>query len=85
LSLRIHPGRHQLSAILTSAEPRRSNLVNVADQASGSVDGPADGAIGGYTLLRATDLDSAAQLVANHRFISRGGTLQVSEAVDVGT
>jgi hypothetical protein len=52
---------------------------------SGSVDGPADGAIGGYTLLRAADLDAAAQLVENHPFISRGGTLQVSEAVDLAT
>lgn len=52
---------------------------------SGSVDGPATGAIGGYTVLRASDLDAAAQLVANHPFISRGGTLQLSEAVDLGT
>jgi hypothetical protein len=52
---------------------------------SDSVDGPAIGAIGGYTLLRAADLDAAAQLVANHPFISRGGTLQVSEAVDLAT
>jgi hypothetical protein len=52
---------------------------------NGSVDGPANGAIGGYTLLRAADLDAAAQLVANHPFISRGGTLQVSQAVDLGT
>src|SRR5262245_34361465 len=51
----------------------------------GTTDGPADGPIGGYTLLRAADLDAAAQLVANHPFVSRGGTLQVSEAVDLGT
>jgi hypothetical protein len=53
--------------------------------ANGSVDGPASGAIGGYTLLRAADLDAATQLVANHPFVSRGGTLQVSEAVELGT
>lgn len=52
--------------------------------ADGAVDGPANGPIGGYTLLRAADLDAAAQLVANHPFVSRGGTLQVSEAVDLG-
>jgi hypothetical protein len=50
----------------------------------GSADGPASGAIGGYTLLRAADLDAAARLVANHPFVSRGGTLQVSEAVELG-
>jgi hypothetical protein len=49
----------------------------------GSDDGPASGPIGGYTLLRAADLDAALQLVAQHPFISRGGTLQVSEAVDL--
>ena len=51
---------------------------------TGSKDGPASGPIGGYTLLRAANLDAAAQLVANHPFVSRGGTLQVSEAVDLG-
>ena len=52
--------------------------------ASGSEDGPADGAIGGYTLLRAADLDAAVDLVSKHPFISRGGTLQVSEAIAIG-
>jgi hypothetical protein len=50
---------------------------------AGSDDGQASGPIGGYTLLRADDLDAAAQLVAQHPFIARGGTLQVSEAVDL--
>ena len=45
--------------------------------------GTTDGPIGGYTLLKAPDLDAATQLVASHPFISRGGTLQVSEAVDL--
>jgi hypothetical protein len=51
--------------------------------ASGSVsDGAADGRLGGgYTLLSAGDLDSAVALVQSHPFLSRGGTLQVSEAV----
>jgi hypothetical protein len=49
----------------------------------GTTDGPADGPIGGYTLVKAPDLDAATQLVANHPFIARGGTLQVSEAVDL--
>jgi hypothetical protein len=52
--------------------------------ASGSEDGAVHGAIGGYTLLRAADLDAAVKLVSNHPFISRGGTLQVSEAVALG-
>jgi hypothetical protein len=51
----------------------------------GTTDDPANGPIAGYTLLRAADLDAAAQLVANHPFVSRGGTLQVSEAVHLGS
>jgi hypothetical protein len=52
--------------------------------AQGSEDGPVNCAIGGYTLLRAADLDGAVQLVSNHPFIARGGTLQVSEAIAIG-
>jgi hypothetical protein len=52
---------------------------------SGVVESPADGPIAGYTVLRAPDLDGAVKLVENHPFVSRGGTLQVSEAVDLGT
>jgi hypothetical protein len=39
--------------------------------------------IGGYTLLEAADLPAAVKLVENHPFIARGGTLQVSEAVNI--
>jgi len=52
--------------------------------ANGSEDGPANAAIAGYTLLRAADLDAAVDLVSTHPFISRGGTLQVSEAIAIG-
>jgi hypothetical protein len=48
------------------------------------VDGPAQGPAGGYTLLRADSLDAAVQLVAGHPFLARGGSLQVSETVDLG-
>ena len=37
--------------------------------------------IGGYSLIKADDLDTAVGLVKNHPFVGRGGTLQVSEAV----
>jgi hypothetical protein len=37
--------------------------------------------IGGYSLIRADDLDAAVGLVKNHPFVGRGGSLQVSEAV----
>jgi hypothetical protein len=50
---------------------------------TGSHDGPASGSIGGYTLLQAADLDAAVGLVAEHPFISRGGTLQVSEPANL--
>ena len=49
---------------------------------SGSVsNGAADGRLGGYTVLSADDMDGAVGLVQGHPFLSRGGTLQVSEAV----
>jgi hypothetical protein len=50
---------------------------------AGTGDGSAAGPIAGYTLLRADDLDGAARLVEGHPFIARGGTLQVSEAMDL--
>jgi hypothetical protein len=40
--------------------------------------------IGGYTLVRAADLESAVDLVRNHPFVARGGTLQVDEAIALG-
>jgi len=48
-------------------------------------DGQAAAAIGGYPLLEADDLDKAVGLVQSHPFLTRGGSLQVSEAVDLGT
>jgi hypothetical protein len=48
---------------------------------AGSVsDGAADGPVSGYSILQAADLDSAVDLVKNHPFVSRGGSLQVSTA-----
>jgi hypothetical protein len=40
--------------------------------------------IGGYTTIEAGSLDEAVGLVRSHPFLSRGGSLQVSEAVSVG-
>ncbi len=39
------------------------------------------GQIGGYSLIKADDLDTAVGLVKSHPFVSRGGSLQVSEAI----
>lgn len=44
-------------------------------------DGQAAGSLGGYTLLSAGSIDDAVSLVKTHPFLSRGGKLQVSEAV----
>ena len=52
-----------------------------------SADGDADGqqaaSIGGYTTLEAGSLDEAVGLVRTHPFLARGGSLQVSEAINV--
>jgi hypothetical protein len=47
-------------------------------------DGQTEAGIGGYTLLDADSLDGAVSLVGSHPFLTRGGSLQVSEAVSVG-
>jgi hypothetical protein len=48
------------------------------------VDGQTAASIGGYTIVEAANLDGAVELVRSHPFLTRGGSLQVSEAVRVG-
>jgi hypothetical protein len=48
------------------------------------VDGQAAGSVSGYTLVAAASLEDAVELVEGHPFLARGGSLQVSEAVDLG-
>jgi hypothetical protein len=48
------------------------------------VDGQRHASIGGYTTLEAANLDEAVGLVRGHPFLTRGGSLQVSEAATVG-
>jgi len=50
----------------------------------GTKDGQSVAQVGGYSLLQADDLATAAKLVESHPFVARGGTLQVTEAVDLG-
>jgi hypothetical protein len=47
----------------------------------GARPGEAGGRAGGYSVLRADDMDSAVALVRDHPFVKRGGSLQVTEAV----
>jgi hypothetical protein len=47
------------------------------------IDGQREASIGGYTTLESNSLDEAVQLVRSHPFLTRGGSLQVSEAVSV--
>jgi hypothetical protein len=69
---------------LLRVDPGAPLSASKAVSQEGVDDGPAAGPVAGYTLLRAADLGKAVQLVENHPFIARGGTLQVSEAVDLG-
>ena len=43
--------------------------------------GAASGPAGGYSVLETEDLDAAVALVSDHPFVTRGGSLQVSQAV----
>jgi len=47
----------------------------------GVADGGTHAAIGGYSLIKADDLDAAVGLVKSHPFVARGGSLQVIESV----
>jgi hypothetical protein len=47
-------------------------------------DGQTVAVVSGYTLLRADNLDAAVKLVQSHPFLTRGGSLQVIEAADLG-
>ena len=47
----------------------------------GDNDGKAEGEVAGYTIIKADSLADAVAAVRSHPFLSRGGTLQVSEAV----
>lgn len=58
--------------------PLGSSKVVTSDSAT---DGNAGGPIGGYTIIKADSMDDAVAAVRSHPFLSRGGTLQVSEAV----
>jgi hypothetical protein len=48
---------------------------------SGVTDGQASGAIGGYTIVDAADVDGAVKLCETHPFVQRGGALQVSQSI----
>jgi len=48
---------------------------------SGETDGKATEPVSGFTIIRTENLESAVDLVRSHPFLSRGGTLQVSEEV----
>ena len=47
----------------------------------GVAEGVAEGPAGGYSIVEAADLAAAAELLRDHPFVGRGGSLQVSQAV----
>jgi hypothetical protein len=53
----------------------------VTVSADGVRPGDADGHVSGYSVVQADDMDSAVALVRDHPFVTRGGSLQVTEAV----
>jgi hypothetical protein len=69
------------SALLDPGAPLGA-AVTVSE--SGVAEGQQGAAIGGYSLLEASGLEVAAELLRSHPFISRGGSLQASEVIPVG-
>jgi len=53
----------------------------VRQVASGQATAPAD--IGGYSIIEADSVDQAAEILASHPYVGRGGTLQVNEIMQV--
>jgi hypothetical protein len=47
----------------------------------GVTDSEPGAGVGGYTLISADSLDEAVELVRDHPFVGRGGTLRVGEAI----
>jgi hypothetical protein len=54
---------------------------SVTVSADGVRAGDAEGRVGGYSVISAADMDAAVDLVRDHPFVARGGSLQVTEAV----
>jgi len=50
---------------------------------SGSVSAPEGRWVGGYSIIDADSMDAAVALVKPHPFLTRGGTLQVHEALNL--
>jgi len=48
---------------------------------SGLRDGAADGPVDGWSVVEAADMDAVAEILADHPFVSRGGSLQINEPV----
>jgi hypothetical protein len=46
-------------------------------------EGQTEARVSGYTVIEAGTIDEAVELVRNHPFLSRGGSLQVSESISV--
>jgi hypothetical protein len=50
----------------------------------GTEEAPATEPLGGYTMFEADSIDDAVRMVENHPFVGRGGSLQVSEVMQLG-
>jgi hypothetical protein len=49
----------------------------------GTKDGLAGGPVNGWSVIEAADLNAAANLLADHPFIGRGGVLQINEPATI--
>ena len=66
------------SAIVDPGSPLGSSAVVSSE---GVAVGVAEGPAGGYSILEADDLAAAAELLHDHPFVGRGGTLQLNQAI----
>jgi len=65
----------QGSAVIDPGEP-----VNMVGQVSNGSPEPA-AAIGGYSIIEAPNKEEATEILKDHPFVARGGTLQLNEVI----
>lgn len=68
------------SALRDPGAPLGDARTVTADSQTG---GQAEANVAGYTVIEAASLDDAVNLVRTHPFLTRGGSLQVSESVTI--
>jgi hypothetical protein len=64
-------------------EPGAPIVGTVTLTPTGLVEGPGEGPVLGWSVIEAEDADAVARIIADHPFVSRGGSLQINRPAPV--